>query len=90
VTSPDWYYKEAIEHELERLAAVTWRLQADQARFRDEALAAAGEVELSSDVYGALLLTPADVLRRLSQLQDGVGDERISHALFGNDPAAPR
>lgn len=88
MTSPDWYYKEAIEHELERLHAQTWRYQAEHARFLDEHQAQSGQVELASDVYGAVLVSPAAVLRTLSQLQDGVGDDRIAQALFGNEPSA--
>lgn len=90
MTSPNWYYKEAIEHELERLSAQTWRYQADQARFLDQEQAQTGQVELTSAVYGALLVSPAAALRTLSHLQDGVGDEGIAQALFGNDPAAQR
>ena len=80
--APGWYYREQIEHELERLGARTWRYQDDQARFRDERKAAPADVELASEVYGAVLGQAPAVLETLSQLQDGVGDDRIAEALF--------
>jgi hypothetical protein len=88
MTSPPWYYKQAIEHELERLRAQTWTYLDDHAQFRDGQKAEPGDVELASDVYGALLGTPANVLETLEQLQDGIGDDRIAEALFGQKPAA--
>jgi hypothetical protein len=82
MTGPGWYMKEQIEHELDRLGAQTWRFQDDQSRFRDEEKAAPADVELASDVYGAVLGKAPAVLDTLSHLQDGIGDERIAEALF--------
>jgi hypothetical protein len=86
MTSPGWYYKEAIEHELERLGASTWRFQDDRARFRDEEQAAPADVELTSAVYGAVLGPAGQVLETLTRLQDGAGDDSIAEALFGHTP----
>jgi hypothetical protein len=82
MTAPGWYYKEKIEHELERLGSSTWRYQDDQARFKDEEKADPADVELTSEVYGAVLGHAPTVLETLSQLQDGVGDDRIAEALL--------
>jgi hypothetical protein len=82
MAAPGWYFKEQMEHELERLGAQTWRYQDDRARFRDEQKAAPADVELASDVYGAVLGQAATVLETLSRLHDGVGDEKIAEALF--------
>ena len=82
MTAPGWYYREKIEHELERLLARTWRYQDDPAHFRDEGKAAPADVELASEVYGAVLGQAPAVLETLSQLQDGVGDDRIAEALL--------
>jgi hypothetical protein len=82
MAAPDWYYREQIEHELERLGSRTWRYQDERARYKDEGEAAPADVELASEVYGAVLGQAADVLETLSHLQDGVGDERIAEALF--------
>lgn len=82
MTGPGWYYKEQIEHELERLGAQTWRYQDDRAHFRDEGKAGPADVELASDVYGAVLGQARAVLEALGQLQDGVGDDRIAETLF--------
>lgn len=82
MTAPGWYYKEQIEHELERLGARTWRFQDDRAHFRDEEKAGQADVELASEVYGAVLGQAPAVLETLSQLQDGVGDDRIAEALL--------
>lgn len=82
MTAPGWYYKEQIEHELERLGALTWRFQDDRAHFKDERMASASDVELASEVYGAVLGQAPAVLETLSQLQDGVGDDRIAEALL--------
>ncbi|MBO0684556.1 MAG: hypothetical protein J2P45_15470 [Candidatus Dormibacteraeota bacterium] len=82
MAAPGWYSKEQIEHELKRLGAETWRYQDDQARFIDEQKAAPADVELASDVYGAVLGQAAAVLETLSRLHDGVGDDRIAEALF--------
>ncbi len=86
MAAPGWYYKEQIEFELERLGAMTWRYQDDQARFRDEREAAPADVELTSDVYGSVLRRADAVLETLSRLQDGVGDDKIAEALFGHSP----
>lgn len=86
MAAPGWYYKEQIEHELQRLGAQTWRYQGDPARFRDEQKAAPADVELASDVYGAVLGQADTVLETLSRLHDGVGDDRIAEALFRQPP----
>lgn len=86
MAAPGWYYKEQIEHELERLGARTWRYQDEQARFRDEQKAAPADVELASEVYGAILGQADAVLETLSRLHDGVGDDGIADALFGHTP----
>jgi hypothetical protein len=88
MTTPGWYYKETIEHELERLGAETWHYQDDHTQFRDERQAGPDDVELASAVYGAVLGSAAGVLETLGQLQDGVGDDRIAEALLGRDPTA--
>ncbi len=84
MAAPGWYYKEQIEYELERLGAMTWRYQDNQARFRDEQKAAPADVELTSEVYGAILGQADAVLETLSRLHDGVGDDKIAEALFGH------
>ena len=86
MAGPGWYYKERIEHELQRLGATSWRYQDDQTRFRDEEKAAPSDVELASEVYGAILGQAEAVLETLSRLHDGVGDDRIAEALFGHTP----
>jgi hypothetical protein len=43
----EWYYKERIENELERLGARTWRYQDDRGEFKDAQQAALADVELS-------------------------------------------
>lgn len=78
---PGWYYKEQIEHELQRLGARTWRYNDDHIGFRDPSQAAAADVELISDVYGAVLAPPDAVLETLSHLTDGAGDDRIAEAV---------
>ena len=84
---PRWYYREAVVHELERLGAQTWLYQDDQAQFRDRHQAGPADVELSSDVYGAVLWPADRVLKALQQLQDGAGDNRIAEVLFGHRPS---
>ena len=84
---PRWYYREAVVHELERLSAETWMYQDDQAHFRDRQQAGPADVELSSDVYGAVLWPADGVLKALQQLQDGAGDNRIAEVLFGHHPS---
>jgi hypothetical protein len=86
VTRPGWYYKEAIEYHLKRLGAQTWRCQTEQTRFKVEEQAKPTDVELSSDVYGAVLSPAAEVLQTLEQLEDNIGDDRIAEALFGHHP----
>ena len=86
MATPGWYYKEQIEHELGRLGARTWRYQDDQARFRDEQKAVPADVELTSEIYGAVLGQAAAILETLSRLHDGVGDDKIAEALFGHTP----
>jgi hypothetical protein len=90
MTAPPWYHKEAIEHELERCGARTWRYQDDQARFRDEEQAGPADVELASEVYGAVLGGAAEILKTLGQLQDSVGDDKIAEALFARHPSDHR
>jgi hypothetical protein len=85
MTAPLWYYKEAIEHELERLGAQTWRYQDDPARFRNEEQANPADVELTSAVYGAVVSDPAEILKTLGQLHDSIGDDKIADALFGHN-----
>ena len=63
MTRPGWYYKEAIEYHLKRLGAQTWRCQTEQTRFKVEEQAKPTDVELSSDVYGAVLSPAAEVLQ---------------------------
>jgi hypothetical protein len=82
----DWYYKERIESELERLGARTWRYHDDRGEFRDAQQAAPADVELASEVYGAVLGPAPAVLDTLSHLNDGVGDDRIAEALFRQTP----
>ena len=82
MAAPGWYYKEQIEHELERLGALTWRYKDDHSQFRDQRKAVPADVELASEVYGAVLGQAQAVLKTLSHLQDGVGDDRIAEALF--------
>lgn len=87
--SPAWFYREAIEYQLQRLGAGSWRLQFEPALFRVQQSAADGDVELSSDVYGAFLRSPSEVLETLKQLKDDVGDARVAEALQGAEPAGP-
>jgi hypothetical protein len=82
----EWYYKERIENELERLGARTWRYQDDRGEFKDAQQAAPADVELASEVYGAVLGPAPAVLDTLSHLTDGVGDDRIAEALFRQTP----
>lgn len=86
MSTPGWYHKEAIEHQLERLGAETWHYQDARADFKDERLADDDQVELSSTVYGAVLGRASEMLRTLEELQDGVGDASISEALFRATP----
>jgi hypothetical protein len=86
MTSPNWYYRETIEHELERLGATTWRYMDDPGGYRDEQQAAPAQVELSSEIYGAVLGQPEDFLRTLGHLQDNSGDDRIAEAIRGPQP----
>ncbi len=88
--SPAWFYKEAIEYQLQRLGAESWRFQDEPARFRVEESAAAGDIELSSDVYGATLRQGSSILEILKQLRDDAGDAGIAEALLGAEPAGPR
>ena len=85
--SPAWFYREAIEYQLQRLGAKTWRLQDEPALFKAGESAVAGEVELSSDIYGAILRPAREILETLKQLNDDVGDARIAEALLGAEPA---
>lgn len=86
MTDPGWYYKEQIEHELDRLGAKTWRYQDHRGKFVDELKAAPADVELRSDVYGAVLGQAATFIETLSRLHDGVGDDRIAEALLRGTP----
>ncbi len=86
MTTPGWYYKEAIEHHLQRLGAQTWRCQTEQTRFKVKEQAKGNEVELFSDIYGAVLSPAAEVLQTLEQLEDNIGDDRIAEALLGHHP----
>jgi hypothetical protein len=87
--APAWFYREAIEYELQRLGAGSWRLQDEPALFKVQESAAGGVVELSSDIYGAFLRSAREVLETLKQLNDGVGDARVAEALQGAEPAGP-
>jgi hypothetical protein len=82
MTEAGWYYKERIENELQRLGARTWQYHDDRGEFKDAQQAAPADVELTSDVYGAVLGPAPTVLDTLSHLNDGVGDDRIAEALF--------
>ena len=82
MTDPGWYYREQIEFELDRLAARTWRYQDERGEFVDELEAAPAEVELRSDVYGAVLGQAETFVETLSRLHDGVGDEGVAEALL--------
>ena len=88
--SPAWFYKEAIEYQLQRLGAESWHFQGEPARFKVQKSAVEGEVELSSDIYGAVLRPAGQVLEALKQLKDDVGDARIAEVLLGAEPAGPR
>jgi hypothetical protein len=90
MTEPVWYYKERIESELQRLGALTRRYQNDRDRFRDAQQAAPTDVELTSDVYGAVLGQAEDVLATLSRLNNGIGDDRIAEALLRQRPPEHR
>lgn len=81
MTNPGWYYREEIEYQLDRLGAITWRCQ-ESGGFLVEREAAPGDVELRSDVYGAVLNQPTALLATLSRLRDRVGDDRIAEALL--------
>jgi len=89
LNNPAWFYKEAIEHQLQRLGAETWLFQGEQAKFRVGDAGVDGDVELSSTVYGATLRPASEVLETLRQLNDDVGDARIAEALLGAEPAGP-
>jgi hypothetical protein len=89
LNSPSWFYREAIEYQLQRLGARTWRLQDQSALFKVEESGAEGDVELSSDVYGAILRPARQVLETLQQLKDDVGDARVAEALLGAEPTGP-
>jgi hypothetical protein len=86
MTESGWYYRERIEGELQRLASRTWRYHDDRGEFRDAGQAALADVELTSEVYGAVLGQAQAVLDMLSQLNDGVGDDRIAEVLFRHRP----
>jgi hypothetical protein len=87
MSSSGWYFKEAIEHQLERLGAETWRFHGERDQFKVPEEAKENEVELSSAVYGAVLRPPEEALRTLQQLHDNVGDAGIAEALFGRSEA---
>ena len=80
---------EEIEYQLRRLGAESWRLQDDPALFKVRGSAGESDVELSSDVYGAILRPARDIVETLKQLNDDVGDARIAEALLGAEPAGP-
>jgi hypothetical protein len=86
MAEPGWYYKERIEYELQRLGARTWRYHDDPDKFKDARQAAPADVELVSEVYGAVLGPAEAVLDTLSHLNDNVGDDRIAEALFRQTP----
>ena len=88
--SPAWFYREAIEYQLQRLGAQGWRLQDEPSLFKVEASAVEGDIELSSEVYGAILRPAREVLETLKHLNDDVGDARVAEALLGAEPAGPR
>jgi hypothetical protein len=90
MTDPGWYYRERIESELDRLGATTWRYQEQSGEFVVELEAAPGDVELRSDVYGAVLDQATAFLATLSRLRDGVGDDRIAEALLRRPPDRER
>ena len=90
MNSSGWYFKEAIEHQLERLGAETWRFQGKQAQFKVPEEAKENEVEFSSAVYGAVLRPADEALRTLEQLHDNVGDAGIAEALFGHSETTGR
>jgi hypothetical protein len=82
MTDPGWYYREQIEYELDRLGATTWRYQDQRDEFVDEREASASEVELKSDVYGAVLGEATTFVEALKRLHDGAGDDRVAEALL--------
>jgi hypothetical protein len=82
MTDPGWYYREQIEHELDRLEATTWRYQDQRDEFVDERKASPSEVELKSDVYGAVLGEATIFVEALKRLHDGAGDDRVAEALL--------
>lgn len=82
MNDPGWYYREEIEYELVRLEATTWRFQERSGEFVVELEAAPGDVELRSEVYGAVLNQPTAFLATLSRLRDGVGDDGVAEALL--------
>lgn len=90
MTNPGWYYREEIEYELDRLEATTWRYQEQRGEFVVELEAAPGDVELRSEVYGAVLNRPTAFLATLSRLRDGVGDDGIAEALLRRSPDRER
>ena len=75
------YAREAVEHELERIGATTWRLILDRSWFKGRDFGP-GEVEFSSDEWGATCATPAKILADLRMVPDGAGDEGIAMAWF--------
>jgi len=90
LSSPAWFYREAIEHQLERLGAQSWGFQDRSSEFRVTASAVDGDVELCSGVYGAVLRPGVEILRTLEQLNDNIGDARIAEALMGADGVGGR
>jgi hypothetical protein len=86
MTDPAWYYREQIEFELDRLGATTWRYQDRRGEFVDELKAAPAEVELRSDVYGAVLGQATAFVETLSRLHDGAGDDGVAEALLRRTP----
>jgi len=88
--SPTWFYREEIEYQLLRLGAQSWHFQDKPALFKVGESGVEGDVELSSDVYGATLRPASEILETLKQLNDDVGDARIAEALLGAEPAGPR
>jgi hypothetical protein len=87
MTAPGWYFKEAIEEHLERLGAQTWTYQEDPTHFKVTGQTGEGAVELSSNVYGAVVRPAQEVLDTLGRLRDDIGDERIAEALMGPESA---
>jgi hypothetical protein len=78
------WFREAIEHELERIGVEQWHFVGYRSQFKGRDFESERDAELGADEFGAVLMDAGKLLEVLQALPTAGGDKAITQAVLGS------